>query len=124
MKADISLPDLDFGYKLLKNQILFSERELQLYRIRLLSLHSNQQRLRASRVNDIRSMVRNFRRLGAEILVQEEAMAFYSRDYPIDRNHEHYPVYCELRYSLEKLMALKSGLFEIIGKEFKGCSMH
>jgi hypothetical protein len=122
MKADISLPDLDFGYKLLKNQILFSERELQLYRIRLLSLQSNQQ-LRASRVGDIRSMVRNFRRLRSEILVQEEAMAFYSRDYPIDRNHEHYPVYCALRNSLEKLMALKSRLLEEIGKEFKGCSM-
>lgn len=123
MKADISLPDLDFGYKLLKNQILFSERELQLYRTRLLSLQSNQHQLRSGRLKDIRTMVRNIRRLRAEILVQEEAMAFYSRDYPIDRNHEHYPVYRRLRSSLEKILALKKGLLEAIRVEFEGCSM-
>lgn len=124
MKADISLPDLDFGYKLLKNQIVFCERELQLYRLRLLSLQSNRTGLRAARVNDIRSMEREFRRLRAQILVQEEAMAYYSRDYPIDRNHEHYPVYCELRSGLEKLIELKSVLIGELRKEFETCSVN
>ena len=86
----ISIPDLDFEYKLWKNRITFYTEEIKLFKARLSSLkiEFNQDvdveiELLAALKNDINIVL-------SEIKIQEEEMSYFSIDYPIQKSHSHY----------------------------------
>lgn len=118
MKSAISLPDLDFEYKLWKNRLNCHERELQLYRSRLMALELESGLPTSRKVGDLQDVAKDLRRIRKQILVQEEAMGFYSRDYPIKPEHEHYQQFTEMRDHLQFLLKSKQELIASIDREF------
>jgi len=91
MKKDlISIPDLDFEYKLWKNRIAFYAEEITLFKARLSSLKIEYNQNVESEIVLLTALKKEVNLVLSEIKVQEEEMSCFSIDYPITKNHSHY----------------------------------
>lgn len=91
MKKDlISIPDLDFEYKLWKNRIACYSKEIKLYSFRLSSLkHEYNQDVEEELVLLI-ELTKEVESMLNAIKIQEEEIACFADDYPINNSHSHY----------------------------------
>lgn len=91
MKKDlISIPDLDFEYKLWKNRIGFYAKEIILVKARLASLKLEYEQEVDVEIELLKLLKQNVDLILNEIKIQEEEIACFSDDYPINRSHSHY----------------------------------
>ena len=86
----ISIPDLDFEYKLWKNRIAFYAQELKLFQARLSSLKIEYLQEVETEVELLIVLKKEVDLVLSEIKIQEEEIAYFSIDYPINKNHSHY----------------------------------
>lgn len=91
----ISISDLDFDYKLWKNQITFHKQQIKLYHERILELKSmdidelNLQNLIELELA-FHSLELDLADLHRSIVIQEKDISQHATDYPIDHMHEHF----------------------------------
>lgn len=91
MKKDlISIPDLDFEYKLWKNRISCYSHEIKLYIIRLASLKHEYGQVVEEEIVLLHELEKEVESMLNEIKIQEEEIACFSDDYPINNSHSHY----------------------------------
>lgn len=91
MKKDlISIPDLDFEYKLWKNRIAFYADEIKLFKARLSSLKIEYSQDVEAEIELLAALKKEVDIVLREIKVQEEEMSYFSIDYPIQKSHSHY----------------------------------
>lgn len=103
MKDQISIPEIDFEYKLWKNALEFYERELTIYRNRILAAKVDDTLLTNDFLNEIRELILKISSLKKEIVFHEEEIGCFKKDYPINRGHEHYMIHEALKDDLERL---------------------
>ena len=91
MKKDlISIPDLDFEYKLWKNRIAFYAEEIKLFKARLSSLKIEYNQEVEAELELLILLKKKVDLVLSEIKIQEEEISYYSDDYPINKSHSHY----------------------------------
>ncbi|MCK5703849.1 MAG: hypothetical protein KAI29_21975, partial [Cyclobacteriaceae bacterium] len=91
MKKDlISIPDLDFEYKLWKNRIAFYAEEIKLFKARLSSLKIEFSQDVEMEIELLAALNKEVNIVLSEIKIQEEEMSYFSIDYPIQKSHSHY----------------------------------
>jgi len=103
MKEQVSIPEIDFEYKLWKNTLDYFERELNLYRNRILALKTENKLAADNFLDDIKELTLKICALKKEIVFHEEEIGCFKKDYPISRTHEHYQVHEDLKRTLERL---------------------
>lgn len=86
----ISIPDLDFEYKLWKNRISFYAKEIKLYIVRLSALKIEYAQVVDEEIMLLNGLSKEVESMLNEIKIQEEEIACFSSDYPINKNHSHY----------------------------------
>ncbi len=96
-KELISIPDLDFEYKLWKNRVSFYIGEIKIFISRLSSLKVEYGLDVDGETELLKSLKKDAERLLNELKIQEEAIAYFSDDYPIKRSHTHYLAHKTLR---------------------------
>jgi hypothetical protein len=89
-KKLISIPDLDFEYKLWKNRISFYANEIKLVKARLAALKLEFDLEVESEIELLKLLNREVDVTLSEIKIQEEEITCFSDDYPINKNHSHY----------------------------------
>jgi hypothetical protein len=97
MKTNISIPELDFEYKLWKNRLDYFENELHVYRARLLSVKLDAGSIAGQYIKPLKELIINIHTLKKEIQLHEEEMAHFKKDYPIDHQHDHYRDFVDIR---------------------------
>ena len=91
MKKDlISIPDLDFEYKLWKNRIAFYAEEIKLFKARLSSLKIEFSQDVEMEIELLAALNKEVNIVLSEIKIQEEEISYFSIDYPIQKSHSHY----------------------------------
>ena len=91
MKKDlISIPDLDFEYKLWKNRIAFYADEIKLFKARLSSLKIEYSQDVDVEIELLAALKKEVDIVLREIKVQEEEMSYFSIDYPRQKSLTHY----------------------------------
>ncbi len=119
MRDQVSIPEIDFEYKLWKNALDYFERKLGIYRNRILALKTDRPLLANDYLEEIRDMTLKICALKKEIVFHEEEIGCFKKDYPISRTHEHYQVHENLKERLESLtedyQALLQGIDENLG---------
>ncbi len=103
MKDQVSIPEIDFEYKLWKNTLEYYEKHLCIYRNRILALKTENTLLANDYLSEIKDMALKICALKKEIVFHEEEIGCFKKDYPISRTHEHYRVHEDLKERLEKL---------------------
>jgi hypothetical protein len=103
MKSNISIPELDFEYKLWKNQLRYFESELQIYLARLMSVKLEVGAVANQYIPSLKEMIVRVHSLDKEIQLHEEEMAYYKKDYPIDYNHDHYLDFAAIKQRIKEL---------------------
>ncbi len=103
MKDQVSIPEIDFEYKLWKNALDYFEKDLNIYRNRILSLKTENILISDKFLDDIKQLTLKICALKKEIIFHEEEIGCFKKDYPISRSHEHYQVHEDLKETLEKL---------------------
>lgn len=103
MKDQVSIPEIDFEYKLWKNTLDYFEKHLSIYRNRILALKTDNTLLANDYLNDIKDMILRICALKKEIIFHEEEIGCFKKDYPISRTHEHYTMHEDLKERLENL---------------------
>ena len=86
----ISIPDLDFEYKLWKNRITFYTEEIKLFKARLSSLKIEFNQDVDVEIELLAALKNGINIVLSEIKIQEEEMSYFSIDYPIQKSHSHY----------------------------------
>lgn len=89
-KELISIPDLDFEYKLWKNRINFYSAEIILFKARLSSLKIEHSQEVEEEINLLRNLNNDVDSILNAIKIQEEEISCFSEDYPINKSHSHY----------------------------------
>lgn len=89
-KELISIPDLDFEYKLWKNRINFYSGELALFKARLSSLKIEHNQEVEEEIELLKNVRKEVDLILNEIKIQEEEISCFSDDYPINKSHTHY----------------------------------
>jgi hypothetical protein len=117
METRISIPELDFDYKLLKNRLRFYEQEVQIYLARLLSMKVQHQSLSDRFITELKEMVGDIQSLNKEIQLHEEEIAFYKKDYPINFQHQHYRDLVGIREKFGKLTKSYQDLVDQIDEQ-------
>ena len=103
MKDQISIPEIDFEYKLWKNRLDFYEKELTIYRNRILAVKTENSLLVNDYLDEIKALILKICALKKEIVFHEEEIGCFKRDYPINREHDHYKIRIELKDNLNVL---------------------
>jgi hypothetical protein len=91
----ISIPDIDFDYKLWKNFIDFQRKQVRTYLNRISEFkveperNHNMQELMEIELT-LHNMQADLAELNRSIKLQEELISANARDYPIDISHEHF----------------------------------
>lgn len=116
MKNQISIPEIDFEYKLWKNSLEYYERELNIYRNRILAVKAESTFLTNDYLDEIKELILNICSLKKEIVFQEEEIGCFKKDYPINREHEHYQVHEYLKTDLVKITNEYNSLLKNIDK--------
>jgi hypothetical protein len=103
--GNIEILDLDFEYKLWKNKLAFWLTEIELLKDRVHVLSREQPEWvfdnKLMKTMDIQYGA--IKEIQNQISTQEQEMAFYSEDYPIDTRHVHYISHEKIRNEVEKL---------------------
>lgn len=115
----ISIPDLDFEYKLWKNRIHFYQQEIHIFLTRLLSLKEKVGEEGEELVSRLRKFVSESQLLEKEIRVREEEISFFSKDYPISKKHEHFVDHERLRSRMQQTSKDHLDLVVEVTKRFK-----
>jgi hypothetical protein len=93
-KGTISIPDIDFDYKLWKNLIDFQRKQIRTYLIRINELKYVEKNDSNQSLLDIELSLNNLKadllELNKMIKLQEEQISAHASDYPINRSHEHF----------------------------------
>jgi hypothetical protein len=88
-KKLISIPDLDFEYKLWKNRISFYANEIKLVKARLAALKLEFDLEVESEIELLKLLKKEVDVTLSVIKIQEEEITCFSDDYPINKNHSH-----------------------------------
>ncbi|MCF8373200.1 MAG: hypothetical protein K9H64_16395 [Bacteroidales bacterium] len=93
--SEISLPDFDFEYKLWKNELAFMSKQLRLFQQRIDAIkveyaHEKDIRKANPALALISPILQSIDQLLSNIKTQEEEIAHYVKDFPINRNHVYY----------------------------------
>lgn len=104
-KGNIQILDLDFEYKLWKNRLMFFETEMELLldRSTVLMHEHKTWKMDDSIHKRLQEHLRAVEILQSRILTQEQEMALYAEDYPIDIQHSHYSVHEGIREEIERV---------------------
>ena len=102
-KELISIPDLDFEYKLWKNRIVFYAEEINIFISRLSSLKVEYELDVDKEKELLKLLKKDVDLLLNEIKIQEEAIAYFSDDYPIKKSHAHYLAHKDLQMKKNNL---------------------
>ncbi|GJM61128.1 hypothetical protein PEDI_16800 [Persicobacter diffluens] len=113
--AKIHLPDLDFDFKLWKETLAFWKRTGELHLLRLSDLHKLG-KISSESYGSLRweyeQQLDKIVALLAKIKVQEDEMAYYHKDYPINMGHQHYKDYLSIRDRMRQLESYTKDLEE------------
>ncbi len=112
-KGNIQILDLDFEYKLWKNRLMFyqSELELLLDRSTVLMREHETWKMNESLKNRLQEHLRGLEILQSRIITQEQEMALYAEDYPINSAHSHFSLHESIRTEVEKITTQQSEIF-------------
>ncbi len=104
--SEISLPDFDFEYKLWKNELSFMNKQLKhfLQRIDAIKVeyaHEKNIKKADSYLNIIPVIIQGIDNLLIKIKTQEEEIAHYVKDFPINKNHQYYREHNSIKASLK-----------------------
>lgn len=97
MDSKVSIPDLDFEYKLWKNRLKHYTREARIYISRLQSVKTATPELTDALIRAFDRITDTAHALYKEIEVHEEEMAYYKKDYPISKSHQHFADHEKIR---------------------------
>lgn len=86
----ISIPDLDFEYKLWKNRIVFYAEEIKFFKVRLSALKVEYNQEVEPEIELLVLLKKDVDLVLREIKIQEEEISYFSDDYPINKRHSHY----------------------------------
>jgi len=114
MKDQISIPEIDFEYKLWKSRLDYYERELTIYRNRILAVKTENTLLVNDYLDEIKAIILRICALKKEIVFHEEEIGCYKKDYPIQKGHEHYKIHIGLKENLNDLASGYKALLQNI----------
>ncbi len=103
MKEKIFIPGLDFEYKLWKNRIHFYQQETHIFLTRLRSIKEEIGAEADVFIERLRNYINEAQLLENDIRVREEEISYFSKDYPISKNHEHFVDHEKLRSRMQKI---------------------
>ncbi len=103
MKSLISIPELDFEYKLWKNRLKFYDQETKIYLARLMSIRVQDRFIADKYSDDLKEMIVRIQAMEKEIRLHEEEIACFKKDYPINFRHAHYLDHESIRNKFESL---------------------
>lgn len=106
MKAgNIEILDLDFEYKLWKNKIAFSKSEIELLqdRVHVLSRENPGWMPDEKHMLLFTVQLEAIKSIEKQIHTQEQEIAFYAEDYPINTGHTHYIIHENIRKEVAKI---------------------
>jgi hypothetical protein len=101
----IHLVDLDFEYKIWKNRLEGFLKDLKIIRKRNQSIESGQG---APELNAVELMILDeheaqLQKMMGRLVVQEQELQFYNKDFPITPLHQYITEHMELRDRMERL---------------------
>lgn len=104
--GNIEILDLDFEFKLWKNKLSFLLTEVDLLKDRIHVLTREKVEWEINNKFNILLQIQSnaIRSLEKNIRTQEQEMAFYAEDYPIDTKHIHYTVHENIRLEMDKII--------------------
>jgi uncharacterized membrane protein YcgQ (UPF0703/DUF1980 family) len=121
---EISIPDLVFENKLWCTEIRFMQKIADLYRTRLQAIRIEYSKEQKDLDEKIRlaegfldPLVQSMDILMADIRRQEEEIAYYTKDYPIDRTHQHYYDHLEIKQKMKQTRKTYHRFLNMIKKE-------
>ena len=103
--GNIEILDLDFEYKLWKNKIIFYRSEVDLLydRLHVLSREQPEWNLEENSKILLEIQLKSIRTIDKQIRTQEQEMAFYAEDYPVNTKHIHYVTHENIRREMDKI---------------------
>ena len=103
--GNIEILDLDFEYKLWKNQLQFYQNELELMisRVEVLKKEHSTFKFELSYFKTIVKQKENIELVRNKIITMEFEMAHYAVDYPISSKHSHYIEHEKIRLEIEQI---------------------
>lgn len=115
-KGNIQILDLDFEYKLWKNRLMFFESELELLLDRSIVLvHEHREwQMEDTIKKKLQDHLSAVQIIQSRIITQEQEMALYAEDYPIDSQHSHYSVHEGIREEIERVSQQHAVIFSDI----------
>lgn len=119
MNSKVSIPDLDFEYKLWKNRLNHFIREAKIYISRLQAIKTETPELTYALLRAFEKITDTAHALYKEIEVHEDEMAYYKKDYPIDKNHQHYIDHEQIRAQFSRLVQQYETLVDRMKREVK-----
>lgn len=104
----ITIPDIDFDYKLWKNSIDFQRKQIRTYLIRISELKLDTEKdinfdLLESTEAHLHNLKAHLTELEKAIKLQEELIEAEAEHYPIDRSHDQYEAHETIHYMKKKV---------------------
>lgn len=117
----ISIADLDFEYKLWKNELHYLKTELEIYEYRLEGIRIEfKERVDKAEVNSVEEKIHTYKyeivSLMNRIMQQEEEMTAYVKDYPINKEHQNYRGHKKLKDEMIQLSTEYMGVIKVINE--------
>lgn len=101
----IEILDLDFEYKLWKNDIRYYSEQIRIIEDRLIVLSREHSGWKLDEKSEliVENQKQSIQKINKAILTHEQEIAFYAVDYPITKKHTHYAVHENIRKELKKI---------------------